>query len=85
MVITLVAMVVKDSSPVGPLNEAVRSGIVDDLAPCIVRSKWRLGRSQAAVNAVFAAGQQGDAGKFVFEGKVVDNEAVKLEAPSMGI
>lgn len=82
MVVMLIAMIVKGSSPVGPLNKTARNGTVENLAPSIVGSKRGLRSSQAAINAVFTAGQQGDARKFMLKRKIIDNEAVKLKAPS---
>jgi len=57
VVVALVAMVVKDTSPVRPLDETMSSRIVDDLAPSIMWCARSLRGSEAAVDAVLSAGQ----------------------------
>ena len=69
-------MVVKHSCPVWPLNQAVRGGVVDKLAPFVVGSARCLWRPQAAVDAVGTASEQDDLGELKLEWKVVDNETV---------
>jgi hypothetical protein len=85
MCIALLAIWIEDAGPVGPLNQAVRDSIVDLPAPEIVSLDPGLWSSQAGVDALFATCEQNNVHKFMFEGQVVDHEAIELEAPATSL
>jgi hypothetical protein len=75
-------MVIEDSSPVRPLDQAVGGRVVHDLAPPIAGSTRGRRGPQTAVDAVVATGEEDDARQLVLEGEIVDDEAIELETPS---
>jgi hypothetical protein len=80
-VVSLISVVVKYTGPVRPLDQTVRSGVVDGFTPFVPWHLLSFRSSKSAVDTTIAAGQKDNSRKLSIEREVVNNKAVEFEAP----